>query len=311
MRGGEYLDAERLVGLWRSLQEAIDAERVESGLADRRFPGRARQPLAARRTGAFQPRREPQGRRAPFRLSGDLRRLARRSWRASARAPRRGAARIRRRRGEERTLAAARACPSRERKLRLVEGDRRDGRNLPPAALDGARGDAAARRRRDGGAGGSRGANAGCVALGPAEPSVRRGDGRIQCAFPRRRLVAARLSGRGEPRRRAADARGDRAAGRFDRRAGDAPRQVGRVGAGPFEGDARPIRRDRAPRPQGGAVLRQGDAPAGWGRHRRGRGRAELGRRLGARQRGPMARRDARRLPQARDPRRRPSGRRL
>ena len=32
MRGGEYLDAERLVGLWRSLQEAIDAERVESGL---------------------------------------------------------------------------------------------------------------------------------------------------------------------------------------------------------------------------------------------------------------------------------------
>ena len=32
MRGGEYLDAERLVGLWRSLQEAIDAERAESGL---------------------------------------------------------------------------------------------------------------------------------------------------------------------------------------------------------------------------------------------------------------------------------------
>jgi non-specific serine/threonine protein kinase len=32
MRGGEYLDDERLVGLWRSLQEAIDAERAESGL---------------------------------------------------------------------------------------------------------------------------------------------------------------------------------------------------------------------------------------------------------------------------------------
>jgi hypothetical protein len=32
MRGGEYLDAERLVGLWRSLQEAIEAERAESGL---------------------------------------------------------------------------------------------------------------------------------------------------------------------------------------------------------------------------------------------------------------------------------------
>ena len=32
MRGGEYLDAECLVGLWRSLQEAIDAERAESGL---------------------------------------------------------------------------------------------------------------------------------------------------------------------------------------------------------------------------------------------------------------------------------------
>ncbi len=32
MRGGEYLDAERLVGLWRSLQEAIDAERAESGV---------------------------------------------------------------------------------------------------------------------------------------------------------------------------------------------------------------------------------------------------------------------------------------
>ncbi len=33
MRGGEYLDAERLVGLWRSLQEAIDAERAASGLS--------------------------------------------------------------------------------------------------------------------------------------------------------------------------------------------------------------------------------------------------------------------------------------
>ena len=32
MRGGEYLDAARLVGLWRSLQEAIEAERAESGL---------------------------------------------------------------------------------------------------------------------------------------------------------------------------------------------------------------------------------------------------------------------------------------
>ena len=32
MRGGEYLDAERLVGLWRSLQDAIEAERAESGL---------------------------------------------------------------------------------------------------------------------------------------------------------------------------------------------------------------------------------------------------------------------------------------
>jgi hypothetical protein len=32
MRGGEYLDAERLVGLWCSLQQAIDAERAESGL---------------------------------------------------------------------------------------------------------------------------------------------------------------------------------------------------------------------------------------------------------------------------------------
>jgi superfamily II DNA or RNA helicase len=32
MRGGEYLDAERLVGMWRSLQDALDAERVDSGL---------------------------------------------------------------------------------------------------------------------------------------------------------------------------------------------------------------------------------------------------------------------------------------
>lgn len=32
MRGSEYLDAEPLIGLWRSLQEAIEAERSESGL---------------------------------------------------------------------------------------------------------------------------------------------------------------------------------------------------------------------------------------------------------------------------------------
>ena len=97
MRGGEYLDAERLVGLWRSLQRSDRRRTRRKRPPDRRIPGRARQPLAARRTRAFQPRREPQGRRAPFRLSGDLRRLARRSRRASARAPRRGAARIRRR----------------------------------------------------------------------------------------------------------------------------------------------------------------------------------------------------------------------
>ena len=32
MRGGEYLDAGHLAGLWHALQEAIEAERAESGL---------------------------------------------------------------------------------------------------------------------------------------------------------------------------------------------------------------------------------------------------------------------------------------
>ena len=32
MQGGEYLNVERLAGLWRSLQQAIDAERAETGL---------------------------------------------------------------------------------------------------------------------------------------------------------------------------------------------------------------------------------------------------------------------------------------
>ena len=84
MRGGEYLDAGRLAALWEALAQAFEAERSESGLSVGAFLAAPRQPLAARRARPFQPRREPQGRRASVRLSGDLRLLARRARRAAS-----------------------------------------------------------------------------------------------------------------------------------------------------------------------------------------------------------------------------------
>ena len=271
MRGGEYLDAERLVGLWRSPTGSTRRRTRRERPPDRRFSGRARQPLAARRTRAFQPCREPQGRRAAVRFSGDLRRLARCSRRASTRAPQCGAARIRRRGGEERTAATAGAGRTRWRELCVAETNRRLRRDFSSASLDVERGDAAARRRREAGAGRRHRAHAGRVARGPAEPTVSRGDGRIERALPRGRLVAARLSGRGDPRRRAADTRGDRQARRLGGRTGNAARQMGRGRPDASQGDARPIRRDREPRPQGGRLVRESDAPAGGRRHRRTR----------------------------------------
>src|SRR5208337_989882 len=116
----------------------------------RRIPRLARQPLAAGRPGASQPRREPQGCRAAVRLSGDLRLLARRAWRVASCPARRRLARIRRGRREQRTPEAPRTGEPGGRKLRLAEGDRRFRRNLPSAALDPSRGDEPVIGRRAG-----------------------------------------------------------------------------------------------------------------------------------------------------------------
>ena len=93
----------RLAALWRSLSASVRRRTRRERPRRRRVPRRARQPLAARRARAFQPRREPQGRRAAVRVSGDLCPGARRARRAAPRAARRGVARICGRRGQGRT----------------------------------------------------------------------------------------------------------------------------------------------------------------------------------------------------------------
>ena len=248
----------------------------------RRVSRRARQPLAARRPGAFQSRRKPQGRRAPFRLPRHLRRLARRAWRAPPCAARGGPARIRRRGGEERPFETPGAGQPGERKLRLAEGHRRQRRDLPSAALDAAGSDAAPHRRRGAGAGGPRRPDAGGVARRPAEPPGGRSDGRLEGAFAGRRGAIARLSGRREPRRRAAHS--------ARRSRGCSPRPTasrccaanGSKSTPRAEGDPRPLRRDRAARERGAcrSARRCGCSPAPTSAQPR---RAGGGRVLGAR----------------------------
>ena len=109
--------------------------------------------------------------------------LARRAWRAAPCAARRGLARIRRRGREDRAPEAAGAGQPRQRELRLAEGDRRFRRDLPSAALDAARGDAAALRRRGAGAGGRRRADA-CVLVGRAARAGPRSRRRVGSQTP-------------------------------------------------------------------------------------------------------------------------------
>ena len=152
MRGGEYLDATCLASLWRALEHALDDELAASGLTVQAFllaqdsrwrlVGRVHFNLAENRKDSDRPFAFMATYASTLGAQGVA--SPSRTWPCVTR--------ICRRRREGRAAQALGAGQSRKRKLRLAEGDRRGGRNLPPASLDAEGGDAAPRRRRDAGA---------------------------------------------------------------------------------------------------------------------------------------------------------------
>ena len=72
MKGGEYLSADVLKGLWRNLDEALSVESSETGLSTLDFLKRRNPAWNFRQTRAFQSGREPQRRGLAVRFSRDL-----------------------------------------------------------------------------------------------------------------------------------------------------------------------------------------------------------------------------------------------